>query len=147
MLRGNCPAKIDEKGRLKVPSVFRAYIEEQYGLQAQLFVTSISGDCVLVYPLPVWEENERKLALVPNSLPAKSRYLDRVNYYGQVAELDKQGRVLIHPRLRESAEINGDVDVFGNSDHLKVWNHERFVATKLGPFTDEDSEALAKYGL
>ena len=147
MLRGNCPARIDEKGRLKVPSAFRAFIEEQHGPQPQLFVTSVSGDCVLVYPMPVWEENERKLALVPNSLPAKGRYLDRVNYYGQVGELDKQGRVLIHPRLRESAEINGDVEVFGTSDHLEVWNHERFVATRLGPFTDEDRDALAKYGV
>ncbi len=145
MLRGSLSAKIDEKGRLKVPSAFRAYIEEQYGAQTPLFVTSVSGDCVLVYPMPVWEEVERKLAQVPNSLPAKSRYQDRVNFYGQVAELDKQGRVLIHPRLRESAEINGEVVVFGNSDHLKVWNHERFVA-KLAPFGDEDNEALAKFG-
>lgn len=148
MLRGNCPAKIDEKGRLKVPSAFRVYIEQTYGSQPQLFVTSVLGDCVLIYPMPVWEEQERKLDLVPSTLPAKSRYLDRVNYFGQVSELDKQGRVLIHQRLRDSAEINGEVDVFGQSTYLKVWNHERFVATRLDkPISDEDMEALAKFGI
>ena len=149
MLRGNLQAKIDDKGRLKVPSAFRAFIEEQHGPQPQLFVTSLSGEYVLLYPLPVWEEKERKLAEVPSTLPARSRYLDRINYFGQVAELDKQGRVLIHQRLRDSAQINGEVDVFGNQDHLKVWNHDRFVATKLQgeQLTDQDLQDLAKYGI
>jgi MraZ protein len=148
VLRGNCPAKIDEKGRLKVPSAFRAFIEQTYGPQTPLFVTSVSGDCVLVYPMPVWEEKERRLELVPSTLPAKNRYQTRVNYYGQMAELDKQGRVLVHQRVRESAQINGEVDVFGQADHLEIWNHERFVATRLDkPFSEEDGEVLAKYGI
>ena len=146
MLRGNSPAKIDEKGRLKVPSGFRAFLQETYG--SQLFVTSVSGEFVLIYPMPVWDEKERKLAQVPSALPARNRYFDRVNYFGQAAELDKQGRVLIHSRLRESADITGDVDVFGHYDHLRVWNHDRFVARlQREPFGDEDLEVLAKYGI
>ena len=98
--------------------------------------------------MPVWEENERKLALVPNSLPAKSRYLDRVNYYGQVAELDKQGRVLIQPLLRESAQTTAEVIVLGLEDHLEVWNHERFKAALDGaPMTRERLGVLAQYGI
>ncbi len=146
MLRGNSPAKIDDKGRLKVPSGFRAFIEEQYG--SDLFVTSVAGDCVRIYPMPVWNEIERKLAAVPSTLPARSRFFDRVNYYGQAAELDKQGRVLIHPRLRESADTTGEVDVFGQYNYLEVWNHERFVAKLLRePFTDDDARVLAQYGI
>ncbi len=147
MLRGNLPAKIDDKGRLKVPTAFRAFIEETYG--TQLFVTSVSGEFVLVYPLPVWEEKERKLAQLPSTLPARNRYFDRVSYFGQVAELDKQGRVLIHQRLRESAEVIAAVAVLGQFDHLKVWNDERFVAARLKgePLTDQDLDTLAKYGI
>jgi MraZ protein len=149
VLRGNYTAKIDDKGRLKVPSAFRALIEQAHGPQLQFFVTSLSGEFVLVYPMSVWEETERRLAEIPSTLPARTRYLDRVNYFGQVAELDKQGRVLIHQRLRESADITGEVDVFGHQNHLKVWNHDRFIAAKLQgePLTEQDFEILAKYGV
>ena len=147
MLRGNLPAKIDDKGRLKVPTAFRTFIEETYG--TQVFVTSLSGDFVLVYPMPVWEEKERKLAQLPSALPARIRYFDRVSYFGQVAELDKQGRVLIHQRLRDSADVTAEVAVLGQFDHLTVWNDERFVAAKLKgePLTDVDLDVLAKYGI
>ncbi len=146
MLRGNSPAKIDDKGRLKVPSGFRALVEQEFG--TDLFVTSLSGDCVRIYPMKVWNEIEKKLAAVPSTLPARARFFDRVNYYGQVAELDKQGRVLIHPRLRESAEMNGEVDVLGVYDYLEVWNHDRFVAKlQREPFSDEDARVLSQYGI
>ena len=72
----------------------------------------------------------------------------RVNYYGQQTEFDRQGRVSVHARLRESAEMLGEVDVFGQLNHLEVWNHER-IAGKLQaePLTDEDFGALADFGI
>jgi len=91
VLRGNAPAKIDEKGRLKVPNGFRALMEAAHG--RLLYVTSLTGESVRIYPLPVWEAIEAKLAAVPSSHPARARFFDRVNYFGQVAELDAQGRV------------------------------------------------------
>lgn len=146
MLRGNAPARIDDKGRLKVPSGFRALIEEQYG--HELFVTSLSGESVRIYPMSVWNEIERKLAAIPTTLPARSRFFDRVNYYGQVAELDKQGRVVIPQRLRDTAEMAGEVDVFGLYNYLEVWNHDRFIAKmQREPFTDEDARVLAEHGI
>ncbi|MBP1604892.1 MAG: putative MraZ protein [Acidobacteria bacterium] len=146
MLRGNHTAKIDDKGRLKVPSQFRAYIEEQYG--TRLFVTSLSGDYVRIYPLAVWEGIEARLASMPTTHPTRIKFLDTVNYYGQATELDGQGRVLIPPRLRETASINGEVDVLGVLSYLDVWNHERF-ATRIATnrLTDEDLAALAGAGI
>ena len=146
MLRGNQPAKIDDKGRLKVPSAFRALIEEEYG--TQLFVTSLDGESVRIYPMSVWQEIESRLAAMPSTNPARRRFLDRVNYYGQVADLDAQGRVLIHPRLRDSAAIAGDVDVLGLLTYLDVWSHERFAARIAGnPLTDDDLNALSAAGI
>ncbi|HEX6465167.1 MAG TPA: hypothetical protein VFZ98_11955 [Vicinamibacterales bacterium] len=146
MLRGNHAAKIDEKGRLKIPNAFRALIDKTHG--AELFVTSLTGESVRIYPMPVWQALEEKLARTPTTLPARVKFLDRVNYFGQSAEIDAQGRVLIHPRLREAAGMDGEVDVFGHYDRLEVWNHERFLARLQGdPFTDEDAKALSEFGI
>lgn len=146
MLRGNYTARIDDKGRLKIPTAFRALVEGQHG--AELFVTSLTGESVRIYPMPVWMALEEKLARVPSTLPARLRFFDRVNYYGQGAEFDSQGRVLIHPRLRDSAGMSGEVDVFGQYDYLEVWNHERFTAKlQREPYTDDDARALSGFGI
>ena len=146
MLRGNFYAKIDDKGRLKIPTAFRALIAEKYG--ESLYVTSVTGGSVRIYPMPVWVGIEEKLAQVPSTHPSRLRFFDRVNYFGQPAEFDKQGRVSIHGRLRESAQMLGAVDVFGQYAHLEVWNHERFVRRlDQEPFTDDDARALADFGI
>jgi MraZ protein len=146
VLRGNHTARIDDKGRLKIPNAFRSLIEGQHG--ADVFVTSLSGESVRIYPMPVWMALEEKLARVPSTHPARIKFFDRVNYFGQTAAFDNQGRVVIHQRLRDSASMSGEVDVFGQYDHLEVWNHERFVSKlQREPFTDEDAKALAEFGI
>ena len=146
MFRGNAPARIDEKGRLKVPNAFRALIEAKHG--RDLFLTSLSGEFVRIYPMPVWLEIEQKLADMPSTNPARLRFLDRISYFGQTGELDGQGRVLIPVRLREAAMMSGDVDVLGQVNYHDVWNHDRFL-TKLQqePFTDDDARALSEFGI
>ena len=145
-LRGSSATRIDEKGRLKVPTIFRGVIHDQHG--ADVFVTSVTGDSVRIYPMPVWLEVERKLSQMPSNHPSRLKFLDRVNYYGQVGELDSQGRVVIPPHLRESAAIVGDVRVFGRIDYVEVWNAERF-AEKLQreSWTDDDALRLSEHGI
>jgi MraZ protein len=145
-LRGSSGARIDEKGRLKVPTMFRGVIQDQQG--PDVFVTSLTGECVRIYPMEVWLEVERKLSQMPGSHPARLKFLDRVNYYGQVGELDGQGRVVIPPQLRESAAIVGDVRVFGRIDYLDVWNEERFLQKlQREPWADDDGLKLAEHGI
>ena len=126
--------------------MFRSLLESKYG--RELFVTSLTGEYVTVYPMPVWLEVEQKLAHKPSTHPSKLRYLDRVNYFGQSAELDGQGRVLIPVRLRDSALMAGEVDVLGQVNWLDVWNHDRFL-TKMqrDPYTDTDARALSEFGV
>jgi MraZ protein len=146
MFRGSAPAKIDEKGRLKIPTDFRRVVEERYG--PDLFVTSIQGESALVYPLPVWEEIEGRLAAMPSTDRTKARFLERVSYFGQQVRLDIQGRILIPQILRESAGMNGDVVVSAHLDHLVVWNRDRFVARlDEQPFTEDDFRALSERGI
>src|SRR6476660_10186133 len=122
MFRGSAPTKIDDKGRLKVPTDFRRFIEERYG--PDLFVTSILGDSALLYPLPVWEEIEGRLQAMPSTDRTKARFLERVSYFGQQVSMDGQGRILLPQILRESAGMNGDVVVSAQLDHLLVWNRD-----------------------
>jgi MraZ protein len=146
VLRGNYAAKIDDKGRLKIPNAFRALIEGKHG--TELFVTSLTGEYVRIYPMPVWLTHEEKLGRIPSAHPARLKYFDRVNYFGQTAEIDGQGRVVIPQRLRDAAGMSGEVDVFGQYEYLDVWNHERFVAKlQRDPYTDEDARALAEFGI
>ena len=143
-LRGSAPARVEDKGRLKSPTVFRGVIQDQHG--PDVFITSLTGDCVRIYPMPVWLEIERKLSEMPSTHPTRVKFLDRVNYYGVPGELDSQGRIVIPPHLRESASMTGDVRVFGRIDHVEVWNEERF-AQKLQreSWTDEDGLRIAEH--
>jgi MraZ protein len=144
-LRGNCPAKVDEKGRLKIPAVFLEALKE-YG--NQFYITSPTGESARIYPMKVWMEIEDKLAKVSSQNRAKRKFLMRTSYYGQSVELDGQGRVLVPAVLRESAQMKGEVDVFGNLDYLEVMNHTRVLDDlKSSPYTEEDDKALEDLGI
>jgi MraZ protein len=145
VLRGNTPARIDDKGRLKVPTNFRSLIEEGHG--KELYVTSIEGTSVLIYPKPVWLDIEKQIAEDESAYldPSVQKFLERTSFFGAEAEMDSQGRVLIHPLLRESAEMSGEVAVLGQQTYLQVWNHERLRARFANePYTNEDQRALAE---
>jgi MraZ protein len=146
MLRGNFPTKVDGQGRIKLPTALRKRIEELYGLQ--MFVTSVTGKNALIYPMEEWEEIEAKLLEPPKLLPEKVKFLRNAAYYGQVSSMDKQGRVSIHPLLREAAQIDGEVAVMGYLNYLQVWNKDRFQELlESDPYTDNDAAALAELGM
>ena len=146
MFRGNHPTRVDDKGRLKVPAEFKHQIEEKYG--TKFYITSEDGKTAKVYPIEEWEKVEQKLAQIPSFNPAKRKFLDLVNYYGQVVEMDTQGRVLVPQILRETANVMGDVVVFGKQTYLEVANRDAFVANlDANPLTTEDERTLAGFGL
>jgi MraZ protein len=143
---GHAPARIDEKGRLKIPANFRKIIEDRYG--PDCFITSTDGERALVYPMSVWFDFQNRLAKVPSTSVPKMKILERVNYFGQVASMDVQGRVLVPAVLREVAGIADDVVVIGNQDHLIVWNEEKIQKRlKSAPLTDDDMKELELHGV
>ena len=146
MLRGHHPARIDDKGRLKIPSAFLGALTES---SRDFFVTSVSGEFVRIYPLPAWTEIEKRLATVPQAHPARQRFLERVNFFGQVAQIDGQGRILIPQILRKMASMEGDVAVLGQQNHVAVWNAKQLEERlfKKDPFTEEDAKQLAEFGI
>jgi len=145
VLRGNYPARVDEKGRVKIPAAFLEALRE-YG--NKFYVTSENGDYVRVYPMKIWNEIEEKLARLSSHNRTKQKFLTRTNYYGQLVELDGQGRILVPSILRESAQMRGDVDVLGNLNYLQIWNHTRFLDNlKASPITDDDEKTLDELGI
>ena len=144
MLRGNSPARIDEKGRLKIPTSFRNFIEQQYG--KDVFITSLSGEFVRIYPMPVWIEIEKKVSAVSSLNPTIQRFLNWVNFYGSAGSLDIQGRVVIQPLRRRSAEVTGNVAVLGKQRYLDVWNQEKFLSKlESEPLSEEDQRVLSSF--
>lgn len=144
MLRGRYPATVDDKGRVKIPADFLAELRR---LGKRFYVTSVSGDHARIYPMKEWEKIEAKLAKRSSYNPARQKFLARTNYYGQVVEIDGQGRILIPSILRESAEMKGDVDVQGNLTYVEVWNHARLLdQLNSNPVTAEDIKAFDELG-
>ena len=147
MLRGSYPAKVDEKGRLKLPSDFRTKVEEEYG--TNFYITaSLEVDSAQLYPLPVWEELERKLANLPMTNPSVDKFMDIMGYYGAEVSLDNQGRILIPQRLREAVQIRDEVNVMGKTKFLSIWNDENYKTKRLNqPFNKEDARELSQLGI
>jgi len=146
MFRGNNPASVDEKGRLKIPKDFKELLDEKYG--QDFFVTSLDGQSVRVYPLPVWIKIEEKLALLPSMNKDKKLFIDRTNYWGQSARADAQGRVLIPSLLRESAGMHGDVAVIGHlEEYLEVWSLGRVSDSMAQPFPEDAMDRLGSLGI
>jgi MraZ protein len=144
-LRGNYPAKVDEKGRLKIPASFLEELKEFGNL---FYITSPNGETARIYPMKVWNEIEDKLAKLPSTNKAKRKFLLRTSYFGQVVELDGQGRVLMPSVLREKAQTKGDVAVLGALDYLEVMNNARALEhMDKDPYTDEDDKVLGDLGI
>jgi len=150
--RGNSPATVDEKGRLKLPTSFKAELETfaqgEGGGALRHYLTSLDGRSARLYPLPVWEAIEARLAALPSTSPAKRKFLETTAYFGSEVEPDTQGRFVIPPILREAAQLTGEVAVLGQMDHLALWNkagfERRLAAEPLGA---DDLAQLADLGI
>lgn len=145
-LTGHAPAKVDEKGRIKIPTAFRNFVAERYG--PDCFITSMDGEKAIVYPLPVWQELEARIARMPSTSQARVKLSERLAYYGHLAAMDAQGRLLIPAVLRSVAGIVDEVVVLGSNDHLIVWNEQRMQKRLAdNPMTPDDWKELELHGV
>jgi MraZ protein len=147
MFRGNHQARVDEKGRLKLPADFKRRLDEEYG--PRFFITSLNGRRVQIYPMREWEKIEASMAKLSQFDPDRARFFDVTNYYGQEVEMDAQGRVLLPQIVREAAKATGDVNVLGMQTLLEVVSVESFREEMKGKaeaveLTTENQAALAE---
>jgi transcriptional regulator MraZ len=146
MLRGSESATVDAKGRLKIPAIFFPEIRK---LGDDFYVTSETGGFAYVYPMKVWQEKEEKLSKLASHIPTVQKFLDLTSYFGQEQTMDGQGRILIPARLREVAQLTGEVVVLGKLTTLAVWSSSRFFEQKIraNPWTDENAKTLGDLGI
>ncbi|HEU5457263.1 MAG TPA: division/cell wall cluster transcriptional repressor MraZ [Terracidiphilus sp.] len=143
MFRGNHPAKVDEKGRLKLPSAFKQLVDAAN--VTQFYVTSSDGKSAEIWPLPEWEKREEQLAESSTMDDAVKKYLNLTSYYGQQVEMDNQARILLPQILRQSARLDAEVTVFGMRVYLEVHNREIFESNlPANELTADDRKAMAE---
>lgn len=144
MFRGHHPTRVDDKGRFKVPAEYKREIDESYG--AKFYITSRDGKIAWVYPLEVWEKLEREMLTQRPAPPELRHFLDATSYYGQVVEIDAQGRLLLPSLLREKADLKGDVAVVGKLERMEIRNAEEY-RQKVEEYqpTAADDDAVAKF--
>lgn len=103
---GAYPAHVDEKGRLKLPVNFKEYLESL--LDGRLFVTTTDKRIAKLYPISVWKENLKKLAELALENPPLAKSMSiTARHYGDDAQVDSGGRVMIPTNLRRFLGIEG----------------------------------------
>ncbi len=142
MFRGSQQAKVDEKGRLKLPSDFKKLVDAQN--VTQFYITSMDGKIAEIWPLPEWEKREKQMNGSSTMEDAVQPYLDWTSHYGSQVEIDSQARLLLPQRLREDAKLDAEVEVVGKLTYLEVKNEDSVKQhLAANPVTDEHRKSLA----
>jgi MraZ protein len=141
--RGSYELKVDDKGRIKIPSKYLSVLEEQHG--KELYITSVNGDRVFLYPLKVWEVIEQGIEQMKVRTPEIEDYISRTSFWGNESEVDNRGRVLIPPELRTACQLDGQARLIGKIDHMVLWNEDLFREKTLkGDFSDEKMNEVSR---
>lgn len=147
MFRGLATLNLDSKGRMAIPTRYRENLLRTCA--GQMVLTVDRDHCLLLYPLPNWEEIERKLVRLP-SFNKQARRLQRLLIgHATECELDGNGRILLPPALREFAGLDKSVVLIGQGNKFEVWAEEAWTARQaewLGEAGDEDAELPDELG-
>lgn len=146
---GNPKTKLDERGRLKMPAEFKAFIERKYGKDfTSFYITSREGKDAEIYPMPEWQRHLAKIFTMPKSLPARKKLLERYNLFGDRAEMDPQGRLLMPEELRSAGLANVEVKVSGEGSFLRVTSLQVLrESVSASPLSPQEEDSLAGYGV
>ncbi len=126
MFRGRYEHGIDTKGRLSIPSKFRELLSASF--DDRLIITNFDG-CLWAFPVAEWQKIEEKVASLPQ-FKEEVKAFQRVFISAAVeAQIDKSGRILIPPTLRDYAGILKDVVLVGMTNRIEIWSRERWTQT------------------
>jgi MraZ protein len=141
MFRGSYVTRVDDKFRLKVPAEYKRTIDEKYGPQ-QFYITSRTGEAAQIYPLTEWRKLEDEMMELDEFDDSRIKFFKATCYFGQMVEMDSQGRLLLPQKIRERAKLNEDVLVSGKMTFLEVENHDAINPDEIG-MTAEEMKAMS----
>lgn len=128
MFRGVNALTVDAKGRIAIPTRYRDALARH--CNGQMVLTVDRDHCLLLYPLPEWEDIERKLVKLP-SFNKQARRLQRLLVgHATECELDAAGRILLPPPLREFASLNKSVVLIGQGNKFEIWDEATWNARR-----------------
>jgi len=144
---GNPTTKLDERGRLKMPAEFKAFIEKKYGKDFNAFyITSREGKDAEIYPMPEWINQIAKIFSMPSSHPVRAKLQDSNTLYGGRADIDHQGRLLFPEQLRNEGFVNLEVKVSGEKTRLRVKSLTSLrQSVKDNPYTAQDADVMNQF--
>ncbi len=152
MFRGAQSGSVDAKGRLKTPALVRRRLRERYE-SGEVFITSLDGVTVNIFPIREWEAVEARLAdksTADNQAAdgaAKNKILFQANRYGAENTLDNQGRFLVPAVLRDSAGMRGEVKIQWQSNHMVVLSAANYeAAAAVNKLSADEMGRAADYG-
>jgi MraZ protein len=138
MFRGATKISLDDKGRMVLPTRYRDVALARG--EGKLIVTVDRDQCLLLYPLPDWEQIERKLMSLP-SLHAQSRRLQRLMVgHATELELDGHGRLLLPAELREFAQLERRGMLIGQGNRCELWDEARWNERRTLWLSNEAAE-------
>ena len=152
LFRGTQTGNVDEKGRLKLPAKLRQRFENRYE-DRDVFITSLDGKVVKLFPMREWEAVETRLSEKSTESKdidgeVKDKILFQANKYGSEESLDNQGRVLVPTVLRETAGMSGEVKILWSSNHMLVLSASQFDAVaEQKELSPEESKHAANLGI
>ncbi len=122
MFRGATKVTLDAKGRMAIPTRYRERLAAR--CDGQIIVTVDKDHCLLVYPLPDWEELERKLVRLPSMNKAARRLVRIMVGYATEVEADASGRILVSRELREFAGLEKHGLLIGQGNKFELWDEQ-----------------------
>jgi MraZ protein len=142
VLLGEYRLSLDEKGRLSVPAALRHTLHDFYAPDDQtLVITKFFEHCLVVYPKPAWLERQQQLLALPNN-PSARAFLRQLCASASVCHLDRQGRILLPPKLRQYAAIDSEVLIIGMIWKLEVWAPDRWEVYEGDESSEFDKHAF-----
>jgi MraZ protein len=137
VFRGISGIKIDAKGRVAMPTRYR----ERLRLDTNVVVLTIDTEerCLLLYPLPAWEEIEAKLASLPSFNPAARRIQRLLIGHATDVEMDGQGRILLPPLLRDYAKLDKRAMLIGQGRKFEVWDEAHWNERRMKWLLEESN--------
>jgi MraZ protein len=128
---GSYQHQIDEKGRLSLPASFR-----RDGGEEPLVLVHVYPESLTLFPRPVWSEMEERLRDMMRRNRNARAYVLKVTANATEVVPDKQGRIMVPPRMQKEVGIAGPTLIVGAIDRIELWSPERFEAATAEPVAD-----------